>query len=97
MTKFKILQIKDIDNCNYCFRGYSDAKRLGFSLNDYEVVYEDEVGCVDVYDTLESLFFVFNNDRPTDFKGRSMSVSDVVELDGKYYYTDTFGFEEISL
>lgn len=97
MVKFKILQIKDIDKCNYSFSGYTSAKKLGFSLNDYEVVYENEINCVDAYDTLESLFYIFNNDRPSDFKRRSMSVSDIVELDGKYYYTDTFGFEEINL
>lgn len=95
MVKFKLLQIRDIDNCRYSFLGFNTARQMGFSLNDYEVVYEDEVGSVDDEDTLESLFYIFNADRPEDFKGRSMSVSDVIELDGKYYYTDIVGFKEI--
>jgi hypothetical protein len=92
MVKFKLLQIRDIDNCRYSFLGFNTARQMGFSLNDYDVVYE---GFVDDEDALESLFYIFNADRPEDFKGRSMSVSDVVELDGKYYYTDILGFKEI--
>jgi len=50
---------------------------------------------------LEHLFHIFNVDRPTDFWGHSMSVSDVIELNNtktnetKFYYCDSFGFKEI--
>ena len=47
----------------------------------------------------ESLFVKFNTDRPENFKGHSLSVSDVIALkmqeDVKYYYVDSFGFKEL--
>ena len=48
--------------------------------------------------TLENLFERFNISvlQPKDFTGRSMSVSDIVELDGKYYYCDHIGFKKIT-
>lgn len=48
---------------------------------------------------LESLFSRFNMERPQDFRGHSLSVSDVIalKLDGQVtcYYTDSFGFEKL--
>ena len=38
---------------------------------------------------------IFNIDRPDDFKGHSLSISDVVVANGKPYYVDTFGFKEL--
>ena len=93
--KFKLYQIKDVENCRYAFLGFNSAKQMGFTLDDYEVVYEDEVASMPDEDALESLFYIFNCRSPKDFKGRSMSPSDVVELNGKVYYTDRIGFKEI--
>ena len=49
---------------------------------------------------LERIFEKFNIDRPEDFKGHSLSVSDVVVLhqNGKdtAHYTDSIGFVDIS-
>ena len=93
--KYKLLQIKDWENNPYVFRGFSTAQKHGFSLADYEVVYEGEVK--DNYTAvLEDFFTLFNVFRPNDFTGRSMSISDVVELDGEYYYTEAFGFKKLS-
>ena len=95
--KFKLYQIKDVENCSYSFLGFKDAKQFGFTLDDYEVVYDNEVKISsDVEDMLETIFYILNCHRPEDFTRRSMSVSDVVELNGKYYYTDTIGFREIT-
>ena len=48
---------------------------------------------------LEELFRRFNLDRPNDFHGHSLSVSDVIVLkldhEIKSYYTDSFGFKEL--
>ena len=48
---------------------------------------------------LESLFSRFNMERPQDFRGHSLSVSDVIALNqgGKTecYYTDSFGFYKL--
>ena len=39
--------------------------------------------------------YKFNLDHPADFRGHSLSVSDVVVAKGKAYYVDTFGFKEL--
>lgn len=50
-------------------------------------------------DILESLYSKFNLDRPADFRGHSLSVSDVIVLkqNGEIssFYTDSFGFEKL--
>lgn len=43
----------------------------------------------------EEIFRVFNIEKPADFKGHSLSVSDVVVLDGAAYYVDAYGFKRI--
>ena len=92
--KYKIKQIKDVENCAYSFKHYEWAKNV-LDLNDYEVVYEGELDCPEMPNALEELFEIFNNKRPEDFKGRSMSISDIVEIDGKNYYCDFVGWEEL--
>lgn len=96
IMKYKLLQIKDVENCSYMFSNFNFAKQKGFSLKNYEVVYEGEVEDVDVENMLEKLFALFNIFRPEDFKGRSMSVSDVVQLGENYYYTDIYCFKKIT-
>ena len=103
--KYKLLQIKDTENCPYVFESFNFAQKNNFSLKDYEVVYKDEIdletyddeGNEDIYHTLEYLFGMFNEGCPEGFEGSSMSVSDVVELDGEYYYCDIFGFKKITV
>ena len=43
----------------------------------------------------EEIFRVFNIEKPADFKGHSLSISDVVVLDGMAYYVDVYGFKRI--
>ena len=92
--KYKIKQIKDVENCAYAFKRYEWAKNV-LDLNDYEVVYEGELDCPEMPNALEELFEIFNVRRPKDFERRSMSISDVVEIDGKNYYCDFVGWEEL--
>ena len=92
--KYKIKQIKDVENCAYAFKHYEWAKNV-IDLNDYEVVYEGELDCPEMPNALEELFEIFNNRRPKDFERRSMSISDIVEIDGKNYYCDFVGWEEL--
>lgn len=93
--KYQLLQISKWEDCNYFFRGWDFAKKSHFTLSDYEVVYEGEIEGTNVGEVLEDLFRIFNIQQPQDFRGHSMSVSDVVCLDGKYYYTDHIGFAEV--
>lgn len=50
-------------------------------------------------ETLEAVFEKFNIDHPTDYKGHSLSVSDIVVLheDGENtaHFVDSFGFTEL--
>jgi len=46
---------------------------------------------------LEKMFNTFNQERPTDFLGHSLSVSDLVEIDGAYYFCDSFGWVEVAV
>ena len=91
---YKIKQIKDVDNCEYAFKHYNWCKDQ-IDLNDYKVVYEGELEYPEMPNALEELFEIFNIRRPEDFKGRSMSVSDIVEVDGKNYYCDAAGWVEL--
>ena len=94
--KYKLLQIKSAVNCPYIFSSFDFAQQKGLSLRDYEVVYEGVIKDSNVEDALEELFMIFNTCWPADFKGHSMSVSDVVELEGVYYYCDHVGFKKIT-
>ena len=67
----------------------------------YNKVYEGEIdeGSQKVTSPIiyvaEKLYEIFNLNHPADFKGHSMSVSDVVVVDGKAYYCDRIGFKEL--
>ena len=90
------------DSC--CWIDGCDTRKAEASarLEHYDLVYSSvlpEVQGVDAREILEDLYARFNLDRPADFYGHSMSVSDVIvlKLDGYFssYYTDTIGFREI--
>lgn len=89
--KYTILQLKEDKMREYGFMPYDYAKMNGFSLDDYEKVYE---GDEDI--TLDGIFEKFNVDRPADFRGHSLSVSDIIIANGKYYYVDSMGFTKVS-
>ena len=81
---------------DYRFMDYDFAIKNGFDINDYETVYEGETGPeTNVYLVLEDLFTIFNIERPEDFKGHSLSTSDIVELDGVNYYCDFVGWKKL--
>ena len=65
------------------------------SRENYNTVYDGPLETND----LESIYAKFNMDHPEDFKGHSLSISDVVELyDGNsstFYYVDYIGFTAI--
>ncbi len=98
MIKYRIHQIKDIGNTDYSFRGYDPEK---FSFLDYECRYEGEFtdDTKTATEICEVIFYIFNMCRPEDFKGHSLSMSDVIELDTgmsrRLYYCDTCGWVQI--
>lgn len=97
--KLQILQLKSTPELrNYMFTSMSLLKKLNLKvdLNNYNEVYMD-----DLYssifskniDILEEIYQKFNmGQKPESYKGHSLSVSDIVVLDGVNYYVDSFGF-----
>jgi hypothetical protein len=61
----------------------------------YDKVFEGEVEC----GTLEEVYQMFNLDHPDGYRGRSLSVSDVVEVVGEeestFHFCDSIGFREV--
>ena len=67
-----------------------------FDIKDYKKVYDgetDEKG--KDKEILETLFEEFNLRHPEDFHGHSLSVSDVVVLNGTMYFCDSFDWKKI--
>ena len=96
---FSIYQLKGgSETLDYRFEPLDSIHRNGLSVKpeNYELVYEAPLT---EKDNLESIYTRFNVDRPADFTGHSLSVSDIVVLhqDGKdtAHYCDRAGFSEV--
>ncbi len=96
---FSIYQLKDgRETLDYRFEPLDSIHRNGLSVKpeNYELVYEAPLTAKD---DLESIYTRFNVDRPADFTGHSLSVSDIVVLHqgGKdtAHYCDRAGFSEV--
>ena len=66
----------------------------------YDAIYTDVLPQhSSAIETLESLYETFNINRPTDFKGHSLSISDIVALKQHdvitYHYCDRIGFKTL--
>ena len=103
MTEFSIYQINtDRDDNRICFLGLDTLERFQHSKEVdpvlYDRVYDGKLDC----NSLETIYEKFNIDHPADYKGRSLSVSDVVEiresdtLNPGFYFVDSIGFKLIS-
>lgn len=72
------------------------TRRSKFDFNQYKKVYENEIeGETQADILLEDLFQKFNLHHPKDFKGHSLSISDVVILDDVKYYCDCYGWVNV--
>ena len=96
---FSIYQLKPGDATrDYRFEPLDAIRNNGLSVKpeNYELVY---TAPLTEQDSLESIYTRFNIDHPADFKGHSLSVSDIVVLhqDGKdtAHYCDRFGFSQV--
>ena len=103
MTEFSIYQINvDRDTANVCFIEMESLKKIKgtkeVNAAAYDRVYDGKMDCI----SLENIYQKFNVDHPADYKGRSLSVSDVVEiresdtLNPGFYFVDSIGFKSIS-
>ena len=98
---FEIYQIRRVDETrDVRFEPYERLLKAGLKpdFKTYDKMYEADVSMLSGKSTgekLESAFYVFNQERPEDFKGHSLSVSDVVVLDDTAYYVDSVGFKPL--
>ena len=96
---FAIYQIKGgPETRDYRFEDYESLQEAGLAVDrqNYDLVY---TAPLDGKTTLEDIYRTFNLDRPADFTGHSLSVSDIVVLtrSGKEeaHYCDSFGFTPV--
>ena len=102
MTKFKLYQIDvDHDDVSICFMNLKQIQKITgqeqVPSQYYMLSYEGN----GAYKNLEEIYMQFNVQHPDDFRGRSMSVSDVVEvvssdsIEKGFYFCDSYGFQKI--
>lgn len=98
-NSYELYQLKNEDSTRERrFMGMSYLKKIGASVQreQYDLVYHAPM---EGMETLDSIYEKFNLHHPADFRGHSLSVSDVVVFhkDGtdKAYYVDSFGFAEV--
>ena len=96
---FSIYQLKQGDETrNFRFEPYDRLQAEGNVVDkaNYELVYSAELT---PGTSLEDIYTRFNIDHPKDFKGHSLSVSDVVVLhqngQDAAHYVDSFGYKEV--
>ena len=96
---FSIYQLKQGDETrDFRFEPYDRLQAAGNAVDkaNYELVYSAELT---PGTSLEDIYTRFNIDHPKDFKGHSLSVSDVVVLhqngQDSAHYVDSFGYKEV--
>ena len=96
---FSIYQLKQGDETrDFRFEPYDRLQAAGNVVDktNYELVYSTELT---PGTSLEDIYTRFNIDHPKDFKGHSLSVSDVVVLhqngQDAAHYVDSFGYKEV--
>lgn len=103
---YAIFQLREDmeDNIQIRFASYNFLGKMGIkpAIHRYREVYRGtltELEDTRSDDTLEKLYEKFNLRIPEDFRGHSLSVSDVVELnlDGEktFYFVDSIGFRKL--
>ena len=100
---YLIYQIKtDGAYCDFRFEGTEYLKQHGIEIDrsNYDAIYTGKLPAGgDTSKHLNDLFYTFNLDRPADFQGHSLSVSDIVALKQNgvisCHYVDTVGFKEV--
>lgn len=106
--EYTILQLKadTEEQRDKWFMSYSEliGKFGKVDLNDYYKVYSGEIKTKDLQEesfpeeVLDKLFMLFNTRKPSDFRGHSMSISDIVVLGGEngtIWYCDIEGWKKV--
>ena len=110
-NKYGICQLKpnpELDSLR--FEGTESLKRMGITKDNFDAIKPENYTLLYVGElselqketqgaTLEAIFEKFNLDHPEDFRGHSLSVSDIVVLhqngQNTAHFVDSFGYTEI--
>ena len=97
--RFGIYQLKDTEEArdiHFMGMDYLESKGIAVTKDNYDLLY---TAPLEEGTSLEDIYTRFNIDRPADFRGHSLSVSDVVVLhqNGEItsHYVDSFGYREV--
>lgn len=95
--KIKVYQINsDRDTNRLAFMSHEFVMQYGWSPKLYDKVFDGEIPGNNLDDIYRELNIGV---KPEDYKGHSLSVSDVCEIikenESKFYYCDSFGWVEI--
>lgn len=100
-STFSIYQLKKDAPRELFFEGYESIVQDGHtvSLENYDKIYTAPFETGETVTTLDGIYQQFNTDRPADFTGHSLSVSDLVVIDYPgsltVHYVDRFGFTSL--
>ena len=99
-TTYSIYQLKSGEQLrDFRFAGYKFLELQGLKVdpNNYEKIYESKLP---QNNSLEDIFTELNINLPDDYKGRSLSVSDIIVIDNgikpEAHYIDNIGFVNLS-
>ena len=97
--RFGIYQLKDTEEArdiHFMGMDYLESKGIAVTKENYDLLY---TAPLEEGTSLEDIYTRFNIDRPADFRGHSLSVSDVVVLhqngENTSHYVDSFGYREV--
>ena len=94
--KIKVFQIDpELDRHSTLFRSYECAVKNAGKIDPeiYKTVFDGNVDA----ENLEDIFAVLNFSQPVGYNGHSLSVSDIVEIEGSgCFYCDCIGFRELT-
>ena len=97
--RFGIYQLKDTEEArdiHFMGMDYLESKGIAVTRENYDLLY---TAPLEEDTSLEDIYTRFNIDHPKDFKGHSLSVSDVVVLhqngQDTAHYVDNFGYKEV--
>ena len=94
--RYELFQFRRDDTVmrDLAFRAYDPDRPV--ELKHYHRTYAGTVEGEGDLTALEALYKLFNLHHPADFYSYSMSMADVVMLDGeRLYYCDAFGFKRL--
>lgn len=97
--RFGIYQLKDTEEArdiHFMGMDYLESKGIAVTRENYELLY---TAPLEEGTSLEDIYPRPNIDRPADFRGHSLSVSDVVVLhhngENTSHYVDSLGYREV--